>query len=544
MERKKAILLAGVVVVAMLLAQIPINALDTTPSTEKMTIRKEITSIHKPLGIGMGGNVLISADNPDADDWNPKITRGAGYIVVSYIKEISLVEQSIMVAYSADNGESWTGAFEFNSLEFTSGSGVLQSPDIKYCPAADEFFLAMIDPLAEMYNHEMAWIPGDIGAAESAMWWGISGVDSSGYEEAALTYCANDWLVSVSTEESSGLEKTLGLIYAYHDKEADDVLLTTDVFPGGAGGFYYDGNSVLETAPSYKPEMATGANRMYLVTEHYNEAEGKYQIAFKATVTSEDPLLTTSGGGPGGMDKYADIEVWPWQMYVADGTDPDVSASGTNLCIVYTQDGVVKCSYTSTEPAEGDSYTFSVSEIGPGAYPAVYVSGNHVYCAYVNNGNLYIVESEDGGATWGEPEQINDVDGTVAMEPGTVDICDAGVVWTDTRNGNNDIYFDSLGVPAPVINIEEIKGGFGVKATVTNTGGGDAENVEWTITFDGPVFIGKEKSGTVTVPAGGTVTISSGLILGIGPATVTVDVGGATKTASGFVLGPLVLGMK
>jgi hypothetical protein len=57
------------------------------------------------------------------------------------------------------------------------------------------------------------------------------------------------------------------------------------------------------------------------------------------------------------------------------------------------------------------------------------------------------------------------------------------------------------------------------------------------------VFIGKEKSGTVTVPAGGEATISSGFIFGIGSASVTVTVGGASKTASGFILGPFALGM-
>ena len=78
----------------------------------------------------------------------------------------------------------------------------------------------------------------------------------------------------------------------------------------------------------------------------------------------------------------------------------------------------------------------------------------------------------------------------------------------------------------------------------TNTGSEDANNVDWTISFDGPVFIGKEKTGTVTVPAGGEATVKSGLIFGVGKATITVNVGGASKTASGFVLGPLVLGVE
>ncbi len=72
-----------------------------------------------------------------------------------------------------------------------------------------------------------------------------------------------------------------------------------------------------------------------------------------------------------------------------------------------------------------------------------------------------------------------------------------------------------------ILDFEEIKGGLGVTTTLTNTGGDDAENVEWSIVFNGPVFIGKEKSGTVTIPAGGEATIKSGFIFGIGSATVT-----------------------
>ncbi|OYT59382.1 hypothetical protein B6U81_06215 [Thermoplasmatales archaeon ex4484_30] len=172
-------------------------------------------------------------------------------------------------------------------------------------------------------------------------------------------------------------------------------------------------------------------------------------------------------------------------------------------------------------------------------YPSIVAYGEGATCTFVMDGDLYVTHTDDGGVTWSEPEKVNDETGTVSMENS------GHTFWTDTRNGNADIYYDNVGLPpTPILSIESISGGFGVKATVANIGTADAENVDWTMTFSGPVFIGKEKSGTVTVPAGGTVTISSGLILGIGPATVTVDVGGATKTASGFVLGPLVLGMK
>jgi hypothetical protein len=152
------------------------------------------------------------------------------------------------------------------------------------------------------------------------------------------------------------------------------------------------------------------------------------------------------------------------------------------------------------------------------------------------------VKSEDGCATWGDPEQVNDQDGTVVREAGTADISQAGIVWTDNRNGNNDIYYAPL--PSAIINVDSINGGMGVSATVSNAGTEAGSNIDWTIALSGLVFVGSETTGTIaTLAPGQDTTISSGLVFGIGPTTITVTAGGATRTASGFVLGPLVLGL-
>jgi len=174
-------------------------------------------------------------------------------------------------------------------------------------------------------------------------------------------------------------------------------------------------------------------------------------------------------------------------------------------------------------------------------YPAIYAAGNTLYVVYVKSGNLYLVKSTDGGQTWSEPEQVNEVDGTVSMEEHTADICSRGIVWVDTRNGNKDIYFAPL--PAPIITIG-ISGGFGVKATISNEGTEAAENLDWSVDLSGAVFIGKHAEGTIdTLNPGESVTVGPGLVFGIGPTTITVNAGGVTATASGFVLGPLVLGV-
>ena len=90
---------------------------------------------------------------------------------------------------------------------------------------------------------------------------------------------------------------------------------------------------------------------------------------------------------------------------------------------------------------------------------------------------------------------------------------------------------------------ESVSGGFGLTATVSNTGTVVAENVEWSIAFSGLVFLGNTAGTIVVLEPGDTATISTGLVFGVGPSTITITVGGASQSYNGMVLGPLVLGL-
>jgi hypothetical protein len=103
----------------------------------------------------------------------------------------------------------------------------------------------------------------------------------------------------------------------------------------------------------------------------------------------------------------------------------------------------------------------------------------------------------------------------------------------------------------PVLEIGTITGGFGVKASVKNTGEAAATNVVWKIALDGKlVFVGKSSTGTIaTLAVAGNQAIKSKFILGFGKTnidvTATCDEGvSAEATASGMVIGPFVLGVK
>ncbi|EMR74456.1 Peptidase M28 [Thermoplasmatales archaeon SCGC AB-540-F20] len=94
----------------------------------------------------------------------------------------------------------------------------------------------------------------------------------------------------------------------------------------------------------------------------------------------------------------------------------------------------------------------------------------------------------------------------------------------------------------PNLDIQNINGGlFEVNTVIKNTGGVEATDVNWKITLDGGAFIGKETSGTETIPAGEDITVTSKILLGFGSTIATVeawmpDGPSDTREQSGFVL--------
>ena len=528
---RKIVALVGVLVLVASMT----SAINGTNGTRDAYIEDTcIVPLHKTIATSnLQGNVQISAG--EENDITPTITvDGNGRVVVAYLSQASILEHYIYLAYSED-GSTW----ELPAYVYTE-SGVAASPYLDYMPGTGKVTLSYVDPATNEYAVH-GWYIGDITDTETydGIRWGWT--DSENYQYVASTSVEYLFLQMVLCDEPGrGLMGVPTLIYWTPEWD----------HPTEIGGGYYDGQSILKTAPSIDPEMATGANKMIMVMQHNNETTGHSEIAYKMTVTDLD-LLLTSGGGPGGMDKYADIEVWPWQGYLGkgngDSAHPSVAASGSNFVVVYMNndniygDWDIICAYSNDDGETWETSVVAGEHPVDETYPAVYMMGNTVYVAYIKEGNLYLVKSEDGGATWSEPEQINDVDGSVVAGENYVDICSKGIVWVDNRNGNNDIYFATL--PAPIIKVS-ISGGFGVKANVCNEGTEAAQNVPWSVDLTGLVFLGKHAEGTIdTLNPGDCTTVGPGLVFGFGPTTITATVGGKTATASGFVLGPLVLGV-
>ena len=220
----------------------------------------------------------------------------------------------------------------------------------------------------------------------------------------------------------------------------------------------------------------------------------------------------------------------------------DVSVYMDNAIIVSQRDGDIVCYYS----ADGFNSVSEV-EIETGATnPKVAHTGEDMATLeFIKDGSVYYASTEDGGATWSTPEAVDGSD-NVEEDQNAADICGYGAAWMDTEPEETTIYFQYLDIlpDYPFLEVISITGGLGVTAVIKNTGSAAATNVEAELTVTGGILGLINKNATTaetSLAVDGEMTISSGIILGLGAIEVAVsatcDEGlSADGTASGTQL--------
>jgi hypothetical protein len=235
------------------------------------------------------------------------------------------------------------------------------------------------------------------------------------------------------------------------------------------------------------------------------------------------------------------VDSWNTLIHIPGATNPDIKAADGNCYLIYELNGGIGCHYSND-----NGVTFkSVNIANNGKYPSVSVVGESIVVAYIKNGNIYNSISDDAGKTWTESTtSVNDVDQSAIEQYHSVDVSGGYLTWTDKRNGENSIYFDVTGIATPIITIESITGGLGITTVIKNIGSADANNIDWSISFDGGTFFGGDNSGAInTLAVGETVEIKSKFLLGFGNTEITINVGGITETKNARILLFFVTGL-
>ena len=539
MKKTKIFIEAALVIVVTLALIMPVSSVVTNneennqPSDEKKLIENppiQSIKINNQNNLLNTGNTRISFDS-EGDFLKPGITRdGEGNIVVSYTEYLGFSDVRLAWSYSQDNGETWEAvywqepatdyyhdiAWEDNPL-YTGLLGVYYAwedqyesfyliPDIADLDSWSFFYWTEPEPEIDyMTISDYGFLEGQYHDMDGPVYHVIKYLDYPPYN---IHQCPNQFIIGFDENgESTGGESS---------------------FDGQAGPH---GESEFLTAPAYDPDMSNEYMKSHHTWHYYNEETEKYQIVWKMCIAIDGDTDST------------DLEFTPYAKYLGEGEHPAIAHNGDNVAVVFMSEGNVICAYSSD-----DGETWETTTIGSGTYPDICFAENKFKCAYANMGNLYIVTSADGGATWDNPTQINDVDGSVVEEENAIDVHPAGVVWIDDREGLNTIYFASGGA-APLLEITEISGGLGVSALITNSGTADATNVDWSITLDGTVFLGKEKTGTIpSIAVGDSVQIKSGFPLGFGSINIAINAQSAegasvTETASGKLILFFVTGL-
>jgi hypothetical protein len=303
------------------------------------------------------------------------------------------------------------------------------------------------------------------------------------------------------------------------ENEEDDTMMFT-MFTEGGGVTIISFHNLNTDVSKMSTDVDISLGQFYMAMEYVDEAdENNTGTRFQKSPKFQPDPDWWQGSYPG--------------FLFAGAYNPDITAADGYVYIVVEtiEDGYkdIVCLYSSN----GGS-TFGQSEITATAsedemFPNVAISEDKVVCTYTRDGNLITAISEDNGVSWTEEtEKVNDQEGTVVEQYGNAGIDGPYAAWTDERSSPWEIYFDTTIEPpeVPDLEISDIKGGIGVKATVKNVGEAPATNANWQMTVTGGIlgFIDVQKSGTESsLAVGAEVTAKSGLILGFGPLTIEVS---------------------
>jgi hypothetical protein len=267
----------------------------------------------------------------------------------------------------------------------------------------------------------------------------------------------------------------------------------------------------------------------------------------------------TTTGGPCQIEKYIDIYSGGTNLGSQHSVSDDFGATGIAGGLFYTEDvvsgygtlgGLMQFSpdtlfgyelcetnlppdtpETPDGPTTGATaieYTFTTTTTDP--------EGEDVYYKFDwGDGNFSDWIGPFGSGATGDGSYIWTAAGTYDIKVKAKDINDGESDWSAAH---------TIDIAAgAIMDIRPLSSGlFKIKATIRNSGGVEATDVAWSITFDGGAFIGKETTGTIaSIPVGGSVEVQSGFVLGLGATTITVtaDVDGGvsdTREQGGTVL--------
>jgi hypothetical protein len=293
------------------------------------------------------------------------------------------------------------------------------------------------------------------------------------------------------------------------------ILLTSDGAAGDQFGYFasLDGNTALIGAPA--DDSSRGSAYVFTRT---------------GTTWTQQQKLLASDGAAG--DNFGTFNTLSGDTAFIGAPFDDDNGTNSGSAYVFTRTGTTwtqQQKLLASDGAKGDQFSYyGISLDGDTAI----IGANHDDDMGANSGSAYVFTRT--GTTWTQQQKLLASDGAagddfgfnIALSGNTALI---GADGNDNTSGSAYVFTKTAGLTF------NIAGGLGVKAVITNNGTSDANDIPWQIHVEGGILgmINKTVNGTIDIPAGGTVTVGTGMLLGFGAISITAKVADEEQTATG-----------
>ncbi|HEY5536895.1 MAG TPA: T9SS type A sorting domain-containing protein [Ignavibacteria bacterium] len=176
---------------------------------------------------------------------------------------------------------------------------------------------------------------------------------------------------------------------------------------------------------SWQPTICVSGLNLHVVW--YDNRDGVSQVYYKRSID-------------GGLNWEADVRL---TSHSYNETNPSVCVSGTNVHVVWydNQNGITKIYYKRSMDG-GLTWSSDYLLSNAGDFPTIAVSGSKVYAAWNGANSIQYRKSLDGGISWNTESILTNAPNLGVPNP---NICFNGsfvhIVWKDNRNGNYEIYY-------------------------------------------------------------------------------------------------------
>jgi len=456
--KKIKIILEAVLVIAVVMALIlPSSAVIINNDTKTQNLNMYLTEIEEPISIG--GPITAKAEklpllcapkntgksSRDMDiqvtydedfQGNPALAIDSdGTMLLAYEYEEDILERAIHFATSTDGGEIWDIHF------YTDVSGIEELSASDYGGLVDD-----------MQNFHVTWLCSENNYGDA---YHMEILDVNNPDIEFWLPWVNSWsehgFFEFSSCDITALDKNVG------ETEGNFVMSWVGSFEGLTG--YPDCYQV----PFYQIRSAPDTSTILWFYYNYS-ANGRMDIDRTAEIiyyafewdneADQDVILLSSE-----LQYVGEVEPQGWgdgmgegRKYAIEGTantrNPAIAAENNYVYLIVQTDVAgnedIVCYYSSDG---GDNYEMSViaDTNADERFPEVYATGEDAFCVFTSLNDLYLAETHDGGQTWEiSDETINDEAGTVVEQYKCADLYIPGVVWSDERYDDGDVFFDRI----------------------------------------------------------------------------------------------------